>query len=131
MEKNPKTANLGEVFAVIAVERKYQDSLGKYRTNEPEHSVGDELTMLGTYLRKAEDAYTNNPGVEMALHEIRKLAAIAVRCMETHGAPKRITPKINPKYALTKEEFIKSNEELIRAIEKFEEENQVSKKGKT
>ena len=94
MEKRRKTASREEIYVAIDSERDYQDSLGPLRTNEPVHSVGDELTMLATYLRKAQDAYTSQPGVEAALHEIRKVAAIAVRCMENHGAPKReVRPK--------------------------------------
>jgi hypothetical protein len=30
-----------------------------------------------------------NPGNEPALHQIRKIAGIAVNCMEKHGAPYR------------------------------------------
>lgn len=90
MEKHRKKAARNEIYAAIDGERDYQDSLSPMRTNEPVHSVGDELTMLATYLRKAQDAYTNNPGVEVAMNEIRKVAALAVRVMENHGAPKRI-----------------------------------------
>ncbi len=78
-----------EVYTVIDGEREYQNSLGSDRTDGANHSVGDYLTMMRTYFRKAEDAWTNKPGVEASLHEIRKIAAIAVRCMEEHGAPKR------------------------------------------
>lgn len=90
MEKRRKTATRLEVYGAIDRERDYQNSLSPMRTNEPVHSVGDELTMLATYLRKAQDAYTSTPGVDAAMHEIRKVAALAVRAMENHGAPTRV-----------------------------------------
>lgn len=93
MEKHRKKAERKDVYSAIDGERYYQDSLSSMRTNEPTHSVGDELTMLVTYLRKAQDDYTNHPGVEAAMHQIRKVAAIAVRAMENHGAPKRVIKK--------------------------------------
>ena len=84
----PKTAR-DDVYAVINGERDYQDSLGPDRSDGVPRSVGDYLTMLTTYLRKAQDAWTNNPGDGPALHEIRKIGGIAVHCMEDHGAPWR------------------------------------------
>lgn len=79
------------VYKAIDGERDYQDSLGPDRRedSESQHSVGDYLTMLSTYLRKAQDEWTNKPGVTPSLHQVRKLAAICVKCMEQHGAPKR------------------------------------------
>lgn len=80
-----------DVYRLIDGERDYQDSLGPDRREPSElpHSVGDYLVMLDTYLRKAKDGWTNNPGVTPALEQIRKVAAIAVHCMEDHGAPPR------------------------------------------
>jgi len=83
------------VFEVISQERNYQEFIIEKDPNRCEqteipHSVGDYLTMLATYLRKAQDAWTNHGGVQGSLHEIRKIGAIAVHCMEDHGAPPRI-----------------------------------------
>jgi len=79
-----------EVFAAIEGERAYQDGLGIDRTfSEGRHEVAGHLVMMDTYLKKAVWAWTSNPGNHQALHEIRKIAAIAVRCMEQHGAPQR------------------------------------------
>jgi hypothetical protein len=84
------------VYRAINTERDYQDSLGPERVENDErpHTVTDELTMIATYLRKAQDAYTNNPNVNGvaidALHVIRKIAGMCVRCMENHGAPYRM-----------------------------------------
>lgn len=82
-----------EVYKLIDGEREYQDSL-RYdgvnaRFGDMEHEVGEYLVMFATYLRKAEDGWTLNKGNDQALHQIRKLATIAVRCMEEHGAPTR------------------------------------------
>lgn len=74
-----------QVYKAIDGERDYQDSLGPDRTDGSVKSVGDYITMLNTYQRRATDAWTNIPGNRQALHEIRKIAAIAVRCMEEHG----------------------------------------------
>ncbi len=81
-----------EVYQVIDGERDYQDSLGSDRTEGFTHSVGDSLVLLDTYLRKAKDAWSLNAGNTAALHEIRKIAGIAVRCMEQNGAPERVIP---------------------------------------
>jgi hypothetical protein len=83
-----------EVYAAIDSERDYQESIietdpTKHDNNLPAHSVGDYLTMLATYLRKAQDDWTNHGGVEKSLHQIRKIAGISVHCMEDHGVPER------------------------------------------
>jgi len=78
-----------EVYAAIDGERDYQDGLGADRTDGHRRTVGDYLTMFQYYLDQAIAAWTTNPGDEQALDVIRKLAGIAVHCMEDHGAPKR------------------------------------------
>lgn len=85
-----------EVYKVIDGERKYQDNMKvgpNGRTDGRKKSVGDYLALLDVYVRKAQDAYSGRPGDEPSLHEIRKVAAIAVQCMEVHGAPVRIIRK--------------------------------------
>lgn len=77
------------VYAVIDGERDYQDRLPSSRTDGKDRTVGDYLTMFRAYLTQAENAWTYNSGDIQALHAIRKLAAIAVQCMEAHGAPPR------------------------------------------
>ena len=84
-----------QVYAAIDQERDYQDNVVKtdpkrFNANSTfPHSVGDYLTLLSTYLRKAQDDWSLNAGVEASLHQVRKIAAIAVHCMEDHGAPLR------------------------------------------
>ena len=74
------------VYKVIDEERNYQDKLGSDRTIGKSHDVGSYLTMLETYCRQARDSWTYNAGDQPALISIRKIAAIAVHCMEDHGA---------------------------------------------
>ncbi len=83
--------NRQEVYKLIDGERNYQDQLGPNRTNGVKHTVGDYLTMMGTYYRKAMDDWTLNAGDEQALNQIRKIAGIAVRCMEDWKAPPRVS----------------------------------------
>jgi hypothetical protein len=81
-----------EVYKAINTERAYQDNVvdtDPQRRGLAEHSVGDFLTLMASYLRKAQDDWCQNPGVRASLHQVRKIAGIAVKCMEEHGAPKR------------------------------------------
>jgi hypothetical protein len=84
-----------EVYDAIDTERSYQlhvveEDSERYDDSLPDHSVGDYLVMLDTYLLQAKVAWTKNAGDAKALHDIRKIAGIAVHCMEDHGAPKRV-----------------------------------------
>lgn len=81
--------NREDVYKLIDGERDYQDSLGANRTDGRQHSVGEYLVMLDTYLRRAFDAWTGNPGDSAALDEVRKIAGIAVHCMEDYDTPSR------------------------------------------
>lgn len=82
-----------EVYRAIDGERNYQDLLrqpgAKFGTNDPADSgpycVGEHLTMLRVYINRADQAWTDNSGVEASLDVIRKIAAIAVHCMEDNG----------------------------------------------
>ena len=83
----------GKIFGVIVGERMYQDAqLEKGRFQQPVHTVGEELLLMKVYLDKAIAKYVDNFGDAPALHGIRKVAALAVRCMENHGAlPRELT----------------------------------------
>lgn len=81
-----------EVYAVINGERDYQDSLGKGpngRTDGHTKQVGVFLSLMHHALNQAHAEYYGKQGDEPALHFIRKIAALAVQCMEIHGAPPR------------------------------------------
>jgi hypothetical protein len=78
-----------EVYAAIDTEREYQDKLGADRTDGSQHSVGDYTVMLNFYVQRLNNEWTMNPGTDEALKIMRKIAGIAVHCMEDHGAPHR------------------------------------------
>jgi hypothetical protein len=75
-----------EVYEVIDGERNYQNSL---KGRENGKAISDYLIMIDYYLAHAKESWAANPGIKSALHDIRKIAGIAVRCMEEHGAPYR------------------------------------------
>lgn len=78
---------LGKVFAIIKGERDYQDAqqeTGRFQVAV--HTVGEELVLMKVYLDKAMAKYAKDFGDASALHGIRKVVALAIRCMENHGA---------------------------------------------
>ncbi len=88
---NPK-ATREQVFNAISTERKYQAQIiasDKEICGTIPKSLGDYLVMLNSYMNKTLEVWTNTPGNEASLHMIRKIAGIAVKCMEQHGAPFR------------------------------------------
>lgn len=84
-----------EVYLAIDTERNYQDNLGPERRDKREMVTGEELVLLKAYVDRAFANWTNIPGEnpEITLHDLRKVAAIAVRAMENHGAPLRVWVK--------------------------------------
>lgn len=77
------------VYKIIDTEREYQENLGADRTDFEERTVGDYVTMLQHYQANLVEAWTMNPGYEEALEVMRKIAGIAVHCMEDWGAVPR------------------------------------------
>ena len=75
-----------EVYQAIDGERQYQD--GK---NPHTLSIGEEIALALKYTHNALNEWSNDfkPPEQEALAMMRKVAAICVRCMEHHGAPKR------------------------------------------
>ena len=51
--------------------------------------VSGQLVALATHNRRAQDAWTGNASVMPALHELRIIAAIAIRALELYGCPRR------------------------------------------
>lgn len=80
-----------KVYELIDGEREYQDQLGNLenRTDGKDHTVGEYITMMGHYYNEMVTAWTMNAGDRPALEIMRKIAGIAVHCMEDHGAPAR------------------------------------------
>ncbi len=78
--------NRKDVYKLIDGERNYQDGLG----GKP-LCVGEEILLAAEYLERARKEWTedfNSPEMG-ALAMLRKVAGIAVRAMENHGAPVR------------------------------------------
>lgn len=81
------------VYGVIDGEREYQVwRWATSATKGTEHSVHEFLRFMVHHAERAEAVLcsTDEPEAsERALHEVRKIAALAVACMERHGAPSR------------------------------------------
>ena len=77
-----------DVYSEIDIEREYQN----YK-NPITMSIGEEIALALKYTHNALDAWSNDfepPEIE-ALAMFRSVAAVCVRAMENHGAPKRET----------------------------------------
>jgi hypothetical protein len=78
------------VYFAIDGERDYQDTLAEQRGwpkegRVPAQSTGDYLVLLKVYIDRAMVAWTDNSGDLAALDVVRKVAGIAVHCMEDNG----------------------------------------------
>lgn len=86
---NELTDALGDprilAYKAIDSEREYQET----KWTGHEHEVGAYITMLDFYVAEAKKGWVKNSGDAAALESIRKIAGIAVACMEAHGAPER------------------------------------------
>lgn len=86
-----------EVYKCLDIERDYQDlrwgsRREKNNTPDAEKPPAEWINYIEHHLSKAkEQVYLLED--ENALAEIRKVAALAVRCLELHGCPERIIPK--------------------------------------
>jgi len=83
-----------EVYRCIDGERNYQDAQESQRDfPDQEKSVAEWLNYIEFHLERAKHrVYQLNK--QEALHEIRKVAALAVRALEIHGCPQR-QPKVD------------------------------------
>lgn len=70
-----------KVYKQIDKERDHQD-----RKHNLSEMISAELVLMEVYLEKArfDWAYKGDP-----LHQVRKIVALGVRCLETHGCPER------------------------------------------
>ena len=75
-----------EVYAAIDSERDYQESL--VRNDVTDQRPLEQLALIEHVIAKIKADWYNNPGFA-DMNYFRKIAGIAVRCMEQHGAPKR------------------------------------------
>ncbi len=75
-----------EVYLAVDSERKYQEGLP--RNTEKFQEPLEHLTIIKRIVRDMEDSWYDNPG-KADLNFMRKIAGVAVRAMEQHGAPLR------------------------------------------
>jgi hypothetical protein len=75
-----------EAYEAVESELQYQEHLPPGRTDGQPRTCGEYVLMLRALSRKAEQAWYENAGNGCALEQVRKIAAVAVRCMAEHGA---------------------------------------------
>ena len=79
-----------DVIEAINEELAYQASIaGTGRADTNDHGLPGQLVSLDCYTRKAIDDWTGMAGKEPSLHQVRKVAAIAVRALIRFGCPRR------------------------------------------
>lgn len=83
-----------EIYKAINREREYQDARkgnSARETDDQNRDLGSLILFMETYVEKARLAFSAPmpAAKEAALHEIRKVAALAVLAMEYHGAYER------------------------------------------
>ena len=83
-----------EVYQLIDEEREYQDLLWPQRDNPDSPNaltIGEFVLLISEYVDRAKNTWAKERKPEIkTLHMVRKIAGIAVNCMEQHGAPQRI-----------------------------------------
>ena len=92
-----KSMERKKVYKRIDTERDYQDlrwSPRREKNDTPDESKPPAEWLV--YMRKHVDLAFDevyNLDEEKALAHVRKVAALAVRCLEIHGCPKRVIPE--------------------------------------
>lgn len=88
-----------DVYHLIDGERNYQDGRWNEKTTTSKglHSPTEFLVYMKDYIEEALHHLSRNPeqtAKPFALNNIRKIAGMAVSCMEQHGAPERTPEKL-------------------------------------
>jgi hypothetical protein len=86
MKTLKRGATRQEVFAAIDSEREYQTKLKRNKVKR--QTQMEHLAIIRRICRDLEDAWYDTAG-QPPLDYMRKIAGVAVRCMEEHGAPHR------------------------------------------
>lgn len=79
-----------EAFAAINSERAYQDDKFSGKSHSAIDRTLDEFILYIKQYADEAGALTTHENPAEALHFVRKVAALCVGCMETHGAPLRV-----------------------------------------
>lgn len=78
-----------DVFEKLIKEREYQDIYCELRELPKIHNIDNEVIILNKYINKCLKIRAEGIDDQSALTEIRKIASIAIRCLENHGCPER------------------------------------------
>lgn len=78
------------IFDAISQERDYQDSkwTADVTRTAGKHSIHEYMSFISDYAAEANWAFCRLPAPHcdhIAIHTMRKIAALAVACMEQHG----------------------------------------------
>jgi hypothetical protein len=93
-------ATRDEVYFAVDSERDYQEALWNSATtsSEGKHSVEEWLMYISDYVQEAQHILSRRSRQEAdpkALDNMRKIAAMAVACMEQNGCSPREAPDAN------------------------------------
>jgi len=77
-----------KIFEIISEEREYQDLRWGGLGHDLEHTISEWVLFIEYHLGEAKRLLYEE-GEWPALGEIRKIAAMAVACMEHNNAPRR------------------------------------------
>jgi len=78
-----------DVYEAIDSERKYQDFQEELNGWKKKRTVGEWIVLINHYTTKLNETWTITTGDRESLEVMRKIAGIAVHCMEENGAIKR------------------------------------------
>ena len=79
-----------EVISALNEELAYIPTLAAQgRSDEVHYGTAGQLLALKVYTDRAIAAWVTNPGNDESLHELRKVAATAIRALLTEGCPYR------------------------------------------
>ena len=76
-------------YKAIDSEREYQEQQEAKHDWQPKKTVGEWIVLLNHYTTELNRVWSTSTGDVEALHFVRKIAGIAVHCMEENGAPLR------------------------------------------
>jgi hypothetical protein len=88
-EGEPAMITRADVYKAIDSERYYQELQEDKNGWQKKKTVGEWIVLMNHYTTELNRVWSTSKGDEEALHFMRKLAGIAVHCMEENGAPHR------------------------------------------
>ena len=78
-----------EIYKLIDGEREYQEA--RWPSLYHDHSATEYLVYIRDYTEEALHRVSRDWDESFALENMRKIAALAVACMERHGSPGRLS----------------------------------------